>query len=108
MINRFFSLLGLCQKAGRLKSGEFQTESAVKDGSAWLVIIAEDSSDNTKKKFKDMCSFYEVECMELGTKETLAMAIGKELRSSLAVCDEGFANSLKNLADGFRKTTEEQ
>lgn len=108
MNNRFYSLLGLCQKAGRLKSGEFQTENAVKDGSARLVIIAEDSSDNTKKKFKDMCSFHNKEYIEAGTKETLGLAIGKELRSSLAVCDDGFANSLKNLSDGFRKTTEEQ
>lgn len=107
MNNRFLSLLGLCQKSGRLKSGEFQTEAAVKSGEAWLVIVAEDSSDNTKKKFKDMCSFYEVEYMEYGTKESLAWAIGKELRSSLAVCDEGFTKSLLKLSDGFRKTTEE-
>ncbi|MCQ2520094.1 MAG: ribosomal L7Ae/L30e/S12e/Gadd45 family protein [Lachnospiraceae bacterium] len=91
-------MLGLCQKAGKLKSGEFSTEAAVKDGSAWLVILAGDASDNTKKKFNDMCSFYEVDVIEYATKETLAQAIGKEERASLAVCDEGFATSIKKLS----------
>ena len=33
------------------KSGEYQTEKAVKSGTAFLVVVAKDSSDNTKKKF---------------------------------------------------------
>lgn len=103
MNNRFLSMLGLCQKAGRLKSGEFSTEAAVKGGEAWLVILAGDASDNSKKKFKDMCSFYEVTCMEYGTKEVLAGAIGKGERSSLAVCDEGFCKSLIKLSEHMEK-----
>lgn len=107
MNNRFLSLLGLCQKAGRIKSGEFQTESAIKTFEAFLVIVAEDASDNTKKKFKDSCSFYEVEYKEYGTKESLGRAIGKDERSSLAICDEGFAKSLLKLSDGLGKAKEE-
>lgn len=99
MNNRFLSLLGLAQKAGKLKSGEFQTETAVKSGAAWLVILPHDASDNTKKKFKDMCAFYEVDVMEYSTKDELGASIGKESRSSVAVCDEGFAGSLKKLSD---------
>ena len=100
MNKKFYSLLGLCQKAGRLKSGEFQTESAIKTGEAWLVIIAEDASENTKKKFKDSAKFYEVECIEAGTKAELGAAIGKEMRTSLAVCDEGFYKSFMKLSEG--------
>ena len=88
------SLLGLCMRAGRLASGEFAAESAVKDGSAWLVIVATNASGNTKKLFKDKCSFYEVPCFEYGTKEALGHAIGKEIRASIAVLDEGFAKSI--------------
>ena len=72
-------------------SGEFQTVEAVRSGTAWLVIIAQDASANTKKLFKDKCSFYEIPVYEYGTKEDLGRAIGKDLRSSLGVCDAGLA-----------------
>ena len=49
--NKFFSMLSLCQRAGRLVSGELPCENAVKSGKAKLLIIAEDASANTKKKF---------------------------------------------------------
>ncbi len=92
-------MLGLAMKAGRVKSGAFQTTDAVKTGKAWIVIVACDASDNTKKDFKDMCSFYEVPYWEYGTKEELGRAIGKEERSSVAVCDEGFSNTLLKYRD---------
>lgn len=106
-MNKLLSMLGLCQKAGKLKSGEFSTETAVKAGTAWLVVLAGDASNNTKKKFIDMCSFYETDWIEYGTKETLAQAIGKGERSSLAVCDEGFATSIKKLSAQLENKAEE-
>ena len=54
------SLLGLATKAGKISSGEFMTEKMVKTGKAFLVMVAEDASDNTKKKFRNMCEYYEV------------------------------------------------
>ena len=44
------SLAGLAAKAGKVVSGEFATEKAVKTGKAFLVITARDASENTKKK----------------------------------------------------------
>ncbi len=92
--NKVESLLGLCTRSRNLASGEFAAEGAVKDGSACLVIVATDASANTKKLFRDKCSFYEVPCYEYGTKESLGHAIGKEIRASIAVLDEGFAKSI--------------
>ena len=90
--NKVLSLLGLAMRGRNLVSGEFQTVESVRTGSAMLVIIAEDASGNTKKLFRDKCSFYQVPIYEYGTKETLGQAIGKEIRSSLAVCDAGLAD----------------
>ena len=53
-------MMGLAAKSGNVVSGEFSTEKAVKTGKAFLVIVADDSSDNTKKHFSDMTAFYEV------------------------------------------------
>ena len=73
------------------------TEKAVKSYGARLVIVGEDASDNTKKMFADMCKFYDVPMFIFGTKEELGHAMGKELRASLAVTDQGFAKSLTKL-----------
>lgn len=93
------SLLGLAAKGRNVVSGEFQSESAVKDGSAMLVIMAEDASANTKKLFTDKCSYYEVPVYQYGTKETLGRAIGKDLRSSLAIIDAGLAKAIIKYLD---------
>ena len=50
-------MIGLAQKAGKIVSGEFATEKAVKTGKAALVIVAGDASENTKKMFTNMCAF---------------------------------------------------
>lgn len=90
--------LGLAMKAGCVASGEFMTEKAIRDGMAYLVIVAEDASANTKKNFSDSCAYYKVPYAEFGDKDTLGNAIGKEFRASLAVMDKGFATSIgKNI-----------
>ena len=73
----------------------WQTENAVKAGSAMLVIVAEDASENTKKLFYDKCSFYGVRVFSYGTKEELGKAIGRQQRSSLAVTDDGLAQAIE-------------
>ena len=80
--NKALSLLGLATKAGK-------------------TVSAGDSSDNTKKKFRNMCAYYQVPLFILKEdKEMLGKAMGKEFRASAAVQDENFANALiKKLAD---------
>ena len=93
--DKISSYLGLAMRGRNLVSGEFQTEEAVKNGSAGLVIVAEDASENTKKLFKDKCSYYEVPVYRYGTKQSLGRAIGKDLRSSLAITDVGLAQAIE-------------
>ncbi|MCI8371059.1 MAG: 50S ribosomal protein L7ae [Lachnospiraceae bacterium] len=93
--NKVLSMIGLATKARKTVSGEFSVEKAVKGKKAHLVIVADDASDNTKKKFRNMCEFYQVPICFHGNKEELGHAMGKEQRSSMAVLDEGFANAVK-------------
>lgn len=101
--DRILSLIGLAQKAGKVTSGEFSTEKSVKSGKAFLVIVADDSSENTKKMFSNMCEYYEVPIYFLSDKETLGHYIGKEFRASLSVNDEGFAKSIRKQIDGLNQ-----
>lgn len=93
--NKILSMISLATKAGKTVSGELTVEKTVKAGKAYLVIMAENASDHTKKKFSNMCTFYEIPIFEFGTKEELGHYIGKEFRATLAVTDEGFSNTIK-------------
>lgn len=93
-LTKALSMISLATKAGKTESGEFSTEKAVKTFYAELVIVASDASDNTKKKFKNMCEFYEVPFYVYGDKDSLGHAMGKEFRASLAVTDLGFAKGI--------------
>ena len=86
--------MGLATKAGKVVSGEFMTDKSVKEGRAKLVIIASDASDNTKKKFQNMCDYYQVPIFVYSNKITLGNAIGKEYRASLCVTDIGLAKEI--------------
>ena len=67
--DKALSMIGLAARAGKVASGEFSTEKAVKSSKAHLVIVALDASDNTKKMFRNMCDFYKVPFHIYGTKE---------------------------------------
>lgn len=93
-MKKVYAMLGMAMKAGKVASGEFSTEKNVKGGQAQLVLVSEDASDNTKKMFSNMCSFYKVPRCFCGTKEELGNAIGKAARASLAITDENFAKAV--------------
>lgn len=92
---KVYNLIGLATKARNCASGEFSTEKAVKERKAAMVIVANDSSDNTKKMFTNMCTYYNVPIYFFGEKNDLGHAMGKEFRASLAVFDKGLANAIE-------------
>ena len=82
-------------KAGKVESGGFCTEKAVKSGSARLVIISSEASENTRKKFADMCEYRKIPGYVFGEKEELGHALGQEFRATLAITDENLAAAVK-------------
>ncbi len=100
---KVFSYIGIAAKAGFLQSGEFLTEKAVKEGKAKLVIVAEDASNNTKKMFTNMCTYYKVPIYFFGEKTNLGHAIGKEFRASLVLLDKGLADTVEKQLNTINK-----
>ena len=94
-------MIGLAQKAGKVASGEFSTEKAVKEHKAYMVIVADDSSDNTKKNFKNMCEYYKVPVYFFSNKDDLGHAIGKEFRDSQSLM-KGLRIVLRNILNKIR------
>ncbi len=93
-MDKVLSMIGLSARAGKAPGGEFQVENAVKSYKAFLVILAGDASDGTKKKFRNMCEFYETPIIEYADKDTLGKAVGKEMRAVVAIADEGLAGAV--------------
>ena len=92
--DKIISMIGLATRAGKTASGEFMTEKSVKGNQAYLVIVAADASGNTRKMFRNVCTYYKVPLYIYGTKEMLGHGMGKESRASLAVIDKNFADTI--------------
>lgn len=95
---KVLNLLSLAQKAGKIASGSFCTEKAVKCGQAKMAVISADASGNTKKKFHNMCEWYHVPVIECADSESLGHCLGKAERTSAAVTDEGLARAILKAA----------
>lgn len=88
-------MIGLARRAGKLVIGDESCLKAVRAGKAVLVLLAEDASANTLKKYKDKCAFYRTELVVKGTRFELGQAIGRSGQVVLAVIDQGFADGIR-------------
>ncbi|MFA7075827.1 MAG: YlxQ-related RNA-binding protein [Candidatus Izemoplasmatales bacterium] len=92
---QILSLIGLCQKAKKLVSGEAFALEKIKGKQAKLVFLASDAGFNTNKRIRDKSAFYEVEVIDIFTTDELSGAIGKNNRKVIAITDKGFAEKMK-------------
>ena len=99
VLRKISSLLSLSARAGLLVTGEGSAEKNLKSGSAELIIIARDASDNTKKKFENKCFFYQKPARVFGERAVLSKCVGKTGRTVFTVIDKGFAARLQALID---------
>ena len=93
-MDKNYLVIGLASKAGKTVTGESMVLEAIRNNEVYLVIVAGDASDNTKKKFMDKCSFYNIKSIIALDKESLGSLTGKESRTVIAITDEGMSKSL--------------
>ena len=99
MTDKAIQLLGLALRARKISSGEMVL-SSIRSKQASLVIIAEDASENTKKKYVDKCTFYEIPYVWIESSTILSRAIGQNNRMAVAVNDAGFAAKIQSYLKG--------
>ena len=90
-MNKFFPFWALqaggkacCRRGGR-RTGGAQKQ-------AYLLILAQDASKNTKKKFTNSAVYYELPWQKSEPRRT-GRAIGAEMRSIIAITEKGFAKN---------------
>ncbi|MCT4606767.1 MAG: ribosomal L7Ae/L30e/S12e/Gadd45 family protein [Marinisporobacter sp.] len=97
MKNKVFSFLGLAQRSGNLVTGEDTCTMYIKKNHVKLVIIANDASDNTKKKFRDMADFRNIKFVIYGDRQSLSQAVGRANRTVYGIKDIGLAKKIFSL-----------
>ena len=99
MNSKFFGMLSLAMRAGKLAPGEGKAEDAVRSSKAKLILLSNDASDNTEKKFSDMGGFHKVPVLKIADRFKLGGAIGRDFAVVIAVTDDNFANQLLKLKE---------
>jgi len=88
-------------RAGVCVYGGESCEKGIKSGKIKLIILDAEISQNTRKHFTEMCTYRNVEMIELQDKERLGRSIGKEHIKIVGVTDNGFcANILVRFKEG--------
>lgn len=93
-MDKALGMLGLAKRAGRVVTGEFACDKAIKNGQSRLIIIARDISENGRKAVCDACRYYGVEWIEYGTAEELGKITGADQRCVVSINDENFKNAI--------------
>lgn len=102
MDNYIIRMLGLARRAGNLVFGTTLVRDAVRGRKKpFLVLLASDASDNSRKRISDSCAFYSVPLALLDISgEELGRTIGKESDvMCVALTDEGIAKAITEKID---------
>ncbi len=93
---KLLNMIGLAKRAGKVETGTNFTIKAISDKQARLVILANDASDNLKKKVTDKATFYDATVISPISTVELSFAIGRQ-RTVIAITDAGFAEAITKL-----------
>lgn len=94
-MDNILSNLGLCNKARGLVSGEEIVCESMASGKIKYVFLANDASQNAKKKIYNKAKYYNVEVNESYSSLELSMAIGKVGRMVIGITNQNFLKILK-------------
>lgn len=97
MTNKYLNMLGLAYRARKLSTGEEIVLSDIQRKRAKLVLIANDTGEQTKKKITDKCKTFNIPYKIVDDRYTIGNAIGKSQRVVIAILDKGFATNIQSL-----------
>lgn len=98
MKEKALNLLGLMRKANAIQIGEENSGASIRAGTAKLLLLASDASDNAVRRAKGFVYGRNIPLISTPfMKEEISAAVGKPGCSMLAVCDLGFADSFMKL-----------
>ena len=97
---KILGLIGLAAKARKICFGADSVEEQIKKKKVYLVIVATDSSDRTKEKFKKLCEENKISIIIDEQIETLSKSIGKSNKAIIGVEEENIAKEIIKINNG--------
>lgn len=91
-------ILGLALRARKAAFGE-QVLKSIQGQQAKLVVISDTCGNNTRKKLVDKCSFYHIPYIFI-EDDIISQISGRWNRKSIAILDQGFADSIQGCLKG--------
>lgn len=93
-IERLLKILGFAHRARKLSLGMDSALQAVTKGRAKVVLLADDLSEMTRRKFELAAMPFKVPIRTCGSKAAYGRALGREETGIIAVTDAMFAKSI--------------
>lgn len=91
MRQKIHSYIGFAKRSGNLVAGYNTCIYMIKSKKIKLLIVAEDSAENTKNKFSKLAAQNNIPIFIWGTSEDLSMMAGENNRSIFGITDKNFA-----------------
>ncbi|MDQ0361676.1 L7Ae/L30e/S12e/Gadd45 family ribosomal protein [Breznakia pachnodae] len=98
-MNSQYGIFGLAAASRKISIGETLIKE-IRAGRCKYVVIAEDASDNTKKRITDKCTYYHVKYGFIESSEELSNAVGKHNIKAVGILDQGFAKKISEILKG--------
>ena len=88
------------QKHGKMSFGADSVENGIRKKIVKLVVIAEDSSERTKDKFRRICGEFHISIIEVADIETLSKTIGKNNKAIIGIHDINLSKEIEKINNG--------
>ncbi len=93
-MDKVLGMLGMAKRAGKVISGSFLCEKAVRNQQSALILVATDMSENAKQDMIRLCGHHGVQYIEYADKEALGRSVGAGERAVISVNDRNFADAV--------------
>ncbi|NLA78664.1 MAG: hypothetical protein GX845_03855 [Erysipelothrix sp.] len=93
MSRNFYQNLGILRRANLLLMGT-KLHEAIAQRKVFLVVIAMDASQKSKKTILNKCKYYDCPIIFYGERQTLSKAIGKNDIVAIGILDQSFASKI--------------
>lgn len=97
---KILGLMGLAARARKITFGADATEEGIRKKQVNLVIVAIDSSERTKDKFKKLSENYQIPIIIEGNIEELSKAIGKSNKAIIGIKEKNLSTEILKINNG--------
>ena len=97
---KILGLIGLAARARKICFGADSVEEQIKKKKVYLVIVATDSSDRTKEKFKKLCEENRITIIVYEQIEILSKSIGKSNKAIIGIEEQNIAKEIIKINNG--------